>query len=65
MRYTDDLRRRVTVSPSFIISQKFGSNVRIVNICVRLTVNAWKKRKKGIYELVYLGKGTPIHTMHL
>lgn len=44
MHYTHDLRPRVTVSPSFIISQEFGSNVVIVNICVGLTASAWKKK---------------------
>lgn len=50
------------VSLSFIISPKFGSNGVAVNIHVHLTVNAWKK---SIYGFIYLGKGSPIHTMHL
>lgn len=51
------------MSRPFIISQEFGSNIVVVNICVRLTVNAC--RKKGIYEFIYLGKSSPIHTMRL
>lgn len=57
MHYTHDLRPRVTVSPSFIISQEFGSNVVIVHICVGLTASAWKK-KKGISEFIFLGRGS-------
>lgn len=55
MHYTHDLRPRVTVSPSFIISQEFGSNVVIVHICVGLTASAWKK-KKASQSLFFLAE---------
>lgn len=51
MHYTHDLRRRVTVSPSLIISQKFGSNVEIVNICVGLTECLENKASMSLFVL--------------
>lgn len=56
MHYTHDLRPRVTVSPSFIISQELRSNVVIVNICIGLPVSAWKKKKKHLLSLFFLAE---------
>lgn len=56
MHYTHDLRARVTVPPSFIISLELGSNVVIVNICIGLPASAWKK--KASLEFIFLGTGS-------
>lgn len=51
MHYTHDLRPRVAVSPSFIISQELRSNVVIVNICTGLP-----GKKRHLLSLFFLAE---------